>query len=88
MKKVKLSNDKCIGCGACTAIDPEHFDFDNENNVCKVISQENVENSASIQEAVESCPVGAISITEENESTKSNCECNNTNCGSSCNCNK
>ena len=31
MKKLVLNTDLCIGCGACVGIDPEHFDFNEEN---------------------------------------------------------
>ena len=28
-----IVNDSCIGCGACVAIDPDHFEFD-DNGLC------------------------------------------------------
>lgn len=84
MKKIKLNNEKCIGCGACTAIDPEHFDFDTENNICQVISQDNIENSNSVQEAIDSCPVGAISMYDGCENPK--CTCDPCECGDECSC--
>ena len=62
MKKIKVDEEKCIGCGACVAIDSEHFDF-NENGLSNVINNDNLE-SANLQSAIESCPTGAISITE------------------------
>ena len=30
MKKINVKNDACIGCGACVAIDSEHFAFNDE----------------------------------------------------------
>ena len=30
MEKVKVDQEKCIGCGACTAIASEVFSFDEE----------------------------------------------------------
>ena len=27
MKKICVNEEQCIGCGACVAIDSEHFDF-------------------------------------------------------------
>ncbi len=65
MKKLKVLTDQCIGCGACVGIDPEHFDF-NEDGLSKVISEENLQSEA-IQDAIESCPVGIISIEEDSE---------------------
>ena len=67
MKNINVNKDTCIGCGACVAIDDEHFTFDNEGK-SEVISNENLE-SANLTNAVESCPVGAISIDESNESS-------------------
>ena len=63
---IKVDENKCIGCGACVAIDPEHFDFD-ENGLSKVTSQDmtNFNN-----EVVDSCPVGAINV----ENTNANAE--------------
>lgn len=65
---IKVDESKCIGCGACVAIDSEHFDFD-ENGLSKVISQDMTNFSADV---IDSCPVGAISIenAEENIETQ------------------
>lgn len=30
MKKIIVDDEKCIGCGACVAIDSEHFDFNED----------------------------------------------------------
>ena len=65
MEIVKVDNTKCTGCGACVAIAPENFDFD-DDGLSKVINEEVTENSKS---ACESCPVEAISIQEVIEST-------------------
>lgn len=62
MKKIEI-NDNCIGCGACIAIDSEHFDFNDEGK-SNAISNENLD-SEELQNAIASCPVNAISITEE-----------------------
>ena len=63
MKKIVVNKDACIGCGACIAIDPEHFNFD-ENGLSEVINQENTE-SMEVKNAMESCPTNAISYGEE-----------------------
>ena len=85
MKKVKVCSEECIGCGACIAVDSEHFDFDNENGCSKVISENNIEENATLMEAIDSCPVGAIKLFDgcENE----NCTCDPCNCGEDCKCN-
>ena len=65
MEKIKVLTDQCIGCGACVGIDPEHFDF-NENGLSHVISEENLESEA-LKDAIDSCPVGIISLEESTE---------------------
>ena len=57
--KVKVSEDLCIGCGACAAICDEVFEI-NDEGISKVISDnisENIEDD--VKEAIESCPTGA-----------------------------
>ena len=60
---IKVDETKCIGCGACVAIAPENFDF-NDAGLSKVVG-ENVTDST--KEAATSCPVGAISVDEGGE---------------------
>ena len=64
---IKVDENTCIGCGACMAIAPENFDF-NDAGLSTVISQEITD---SAREAVGACPVGAIVIeaTEEVNNT-------------------
>lgn len=70
MKKVNVDQVKCIGCGACVGIDPEHFDFE-DSGLSTVISQENLE-TEELQQAVEGCPTGAISVEDDNEESPEN----------------
>lgn len=63
MKCIKIKD--CIGCGACTAIDPEHFEV-NDEGLSEVVSNDNLE-SASLKDAMDTCPVSAIEVVEENE---------------------
>lgn len=65
MKKLIVDDSVCIGCGMCAASDPEHFTI-NDNGLSEVISQDNLD-SDTLKSIVDSCPVGAIKITEENE---------------------
>ena len=58
---VKVNKDACIGCGACVAIAPDTFEFD-ENGLSKVI--DGAPSSEAAVEAAGSCPVGAIDATE------------------------
>lgn len=63
MKKINVDQVKCIGCGACVGIDPEHFDFD-DSGLSSVINQDNNE-SEELEQAVEGCPTGAITVEED-----------------------
>lgn len=85
MKKVILDQEKCIGCGACVAISPENFDFD--EGISKLINDEVSENTI---EASEMCPVMAIEIiNEECDCNECNCEDNEEHecCNHDCHCN-
>jgi len=64
MTKVILDQNKCIGCNTCPLIDPDTFEMDTTIYKAKVKKQpEKI--TESIQNAVSSCPVGAISTQEE-----------------------
>lgn len=64
MKKL-IVDEMCMGCGMCTTIDEEHFTI-NDAGLSEVKSQDNLE-SDTLQNAVDSCPVGAIKLAEESE---------------------
>ncbi len=55
-------NDTCIGCGACVAIAPENFEY--QESVSVVINEEITD---ATKEAVDACPVGAIEVEESTE---------------------
>lgn len=61
---IKVDENTCIGCGACTYVDEDTFVM-SDKGVSTVISQEVTEKA---QEACAACPVGAISIEEADES--------------------
>lgn len=87
MKKIIVNQEACIGCGACVAIDPEHFAF-NDEGLSHSISKENLE-SEDLANAIDSCPTSAISMKEveetEMEEENGTCECD---CGDECKCSK
>ena len=58
MAKIEVDKDKCIGCGACTAIAPEVFEFD-DDGLAKVIQEEINED---VITAKEGCPTEAITV--------------------------
>lgn len=55
---IKVDENKCIGCGACVAIDSEHFAF-NDQGLSSVVKQEVTD---SVKEAKDACPVDAITV--------------------------
>ena len=64
-KKVYVDPNKCIGCNTCPLLDPETFEMDTSTYKAIVKKQPADVNSEVIQNAINSCPVGAISIIEE-----------------------
>lgn len=53
---VSVDKEKCIGCGTCVSVCPEAFEMGNDN-IAKVKSQK----APCIKQAIEMCPVDAIS---------------------------
>lgn len=82
MKKIKVSQEACIGCGACVAIDPDHFAF-NDEGLSHPISMENLE-SQDLASAIDSCPTSAISMIESEDDNHESDECENDNCECDC----
>jgi ferredoxin len=64
MTKILIDQDKCIGCNTCPLIDPQVFEMDTTIYKAKVKNQPG-KVTESVQSAISSCPVGAISISEE-----------------------
>lgn len=58
--KVKVNRDACIGCGACAAICPDVFELDDEG--LSVVKEDSIKEELNddVQDAVDSCPTGAI----------------------------
>ena len=65
MRKLKVDENKCIGCGTCTAIDNEHFEL-NDDGLSSAISNKNLD-SENLKEAIDSCPTDAISIDNQED---------------------
>lgn len=62
--KVKVNQDACIGCGACAAICDAVFQINDEG--LSVALKEEVEKDLeqSVKDAADSCPTGAIEVSE------------------------
>ena len=58
--KVKVLEDKCIGCGNCVSIVPDVFDFNDDGKAyCKKETiDENLKSD--VMDAIEGCYYGAI----------------------------
>ncbi len=58
---VKINKNKCIGCGACAATCPEVFQMEDDGKAGVKPSADTKKHSKCIKEAIQNCPVGAIS---------------------------
>lgn len=65
MKKL-IVDEMCMGCGMCTTIDEEHFEINDSTSLSEVKTQEHLD-TPELQNAIDSCPVGAIKLAEESE---------------------
>jgi len=58
--KVKVSQEKCIGCGACPRLVTEVFDFNDEGLAHTIVDEVPEILEEQTKEALENCPVEAI----------------------------
>lgn len=65
MKKL-IVDEMCMGCGMCTTIDEEHFEINGSTSLSEVKTQEHLD-TPELQNAIDTCPVGAIKLAEESE---------------------
>lgn len=65
MKTVKINKDKCLGCGMCVGIESDVFDFD-DDRLAKVNNDNiNDDNKENVNNAIDSCPVAAIEVIDD-----------------------
>lgn len=62
MVVIRVNLDDCIGCGVCAELCPEAFVLDEDEGEARIISQKAC---AEVKEAVDSCPVSAISCEDK-----------------------
>ena len=58
--KAIVNQDTCIGCGLCISTVPEIFEV-NADGKAEACGHTTDENRAAVQEAIDACPVQAIS---------------------------
>ena len=63
--KAKVNKDICIGCGACTMIAEGIFEMDDDGLAVCVKEEVPEEKKEDTIEAMESCPVSAITVDEK-----------------------
>lgn len=61
--KAVVDQDLCIGCGLCCGLCPDVFRMNDEGK-SEVYQEDAGENRGLVQEAIEACPVSAISWAE------------------------
>ena len=60
-EKIIIEKNLCIGCGMCTVLCPEVFELVNGKASVKE-GADFEKNKKAIEEAIENCPVNAISL--------------------------
>lgn len=59
--KVKVIEEKCIGCGSCVSItDGQIFDFNDEGHAYLVKKEITKEEEQIVEDAINYCPTSAI----------------------------
>jgi len=63
--KIHVDQETCIGCGACTATCPDHFEMQETANGDRAREKKaETDDLACAKDAAEVCPVNAIHIKE------------------------
>ncbi|WP_031515810.1 ferredoxin [Desulfofalx alkaliphila] len=60
--KAEVDQDLCISCGACIDVCPEVYDWNDDDKASAIVDEVPEEVEEQAQEAAESCPTDAISI--------------------------
>lgn len=60
--EIKINEETCIGCGTCVALCPKHFELKRDK---AVVIKDKVDSLDCVSDAIESCPVQAITSEEK-----------------------
>jgi ferredoxin len=66
---IAIDHDKCIGAGQCAFIAPEVFDQGDDGSALLLVGRPAPAQLSAVREAAESCPMSAISVTDDRERT-------------------
>ncbi len=58
--RAHVDQELCIGCGLCTSVSPDVFAM-NADGKAEAVADTTDANGESVKQAIEGCPVGAIS---------------------------
>jgi len=64
MSKIRVDPTKCIGCGLCTSIAEDCFRLNDQGKAEGICECKDSACQAKVKEAVESCPVQAITTSD------------------------
>ena len=62
---VEVNKDKCLGCGMCVGINSDVFDFGDDGLAQADNEKITEDNRDDVENAINSCPVGAIEKKED-----------------------
>ncbi|MFH5836809.1 ferredoxin [Proteiniclasticum sp. C24MP] len=60
--KAFVDQDLCIGCGVCPSVAPSIFDMNDDGKAYVIVDEVPAGEEDLAEEAVESCPVAAITV--------------------------
>jgi ferredoxin len=63
--RIDIDKDRCIGAGQCALTAPSVFTQDDEGLSALLPSREDGGGDPMVKEAARACPVGAITVSEE-----------------------
>lgn len=96
--KVKVIEDKCIGCGQCEAVCPDVFQIGDEGFAEVITNEYKEEIIDDIEMAASGCPTDAIEVNKNCDCSEvdhedcddKNCKCHHEDCccEDDCNCNE
>ena len=61
-KKIVVDQEACIGCGTCEQLAEAYFKLGGDEKKSQVIKQYDEADKAVIENAIDGCPVGAITL--------------------------